>query len=136
MKVTAIGVDLAKLLFQVQGVDERGHVVVRKQLRRDQVAGFFANVPGCLVGMEACGGAHHWARKLQGFGHEVRLVSPQFVKPYVKSNKNDAPDVEAICEAVTCPNMRFVPIKTVEQPERAIGAPGAAGIRQGQDGAG
>ena len=76
---------------------------------------FFANLPPCLVGMEACGSAHHWARKLQGFGHEVRLISPQFVKPYVKSNKNDAADAEAICEAVARPNMRFVPIKTVEQ---------------------
>ena len=81
----------------------RGYVEVRKQLRRDQVAMFFANLPACLVGMEACGSAHHWARKLQGFGHEVRLISPQFVKPYVKSNKNDAADAEAICEAVARP---------------------------------
>ena len=115
MKVTTIGIDLAKSVFQVHGVDERGHVGVRKQLRRDQVAVFFANLPACLVGMEACGSAHHWARKLRGFGHEVRLISPQFVKPYVKSNKNDAADAEAICEAVARPNMRFVPIKTVEQ---------------------
>ena len=115
MKVTTIGIDLAKSVFQVHGVDARGHVVVRKQLRRDQMAAFFANLPACLVGMEACGSAHHWARKLQGFGHEVRLISPQFVKPYVKSNKNDAADAEAICEAVARPNMRFVPIKTVEQ---------------------
>ena len=115
MKVTTIGVDLAKSVFQVHGVDDRGQVVVRTQLRRDQVAVFFANLPACLVGMEACGSAHHWARKLQGFGHEVRLISPQFVKPYVKSNKNDAADAEAICEAVARPNMRFVPIKTVEQ---------------------
>ena len=115
MKVTTIGFDLAKNVFQVHGVDERGHVVVRKQLRRDQVASFFANLPPCLVGMEACGSAHHWARKLQGFGHRVRLISPQFVKPYVKSNKNDAADAEAICEAVVRPNMRFVPIKTMEQ---------------------
>jgi transposase len=115
MKITTIGIDLAKSVFQVHGVDARGHVVVRKQLRRDQMAAFFANLPACLVGMEACGSAHHWARKLQGFGHEVRLISPQFVKPYVKSNKNDAADAEAICEAVARPNMRFVPIKTVEQ---------------------
>ena len=115
MKVTTIGFDLAKNVFQVHGVDERGHVVVRKQLRRDQVATFFANLPACLIGMEACGSAHHWARKLQGLGHRVRLISPQFVKPYVKSNKNDAADAEAICEAVTRPNMRFVPIKTMEQ---------------------
>jgi len=115
MKVTTIGFDLAKNVFQVHGVDERGHVVVRKQLRRDQVAIFFANLPACLVGMEACGSAHHWARKLQGFGHEVRVISPQFVKPYVKSNKTDAADAEAICEAVVRPSMRFVPVKTVEQ---------------------
>jgi transposase len=115
MKVTTIGFDLAKNVFQVHGVDGRGHVVVRRQLRRDQVASFFANLPACLVGMEACGSAHHWARKLQGLGHYVRLISPQFVKPYVKSNKNDAADAEAICEAVTRPNMRFVPIKTMEQ---------------------
>ena len=115
MKVTTIGIDLAKSVFQVHGVDERGHVGVRKQLRRDQVAAFFANLPTCPLGMEACGSARHWARKLRGFGHEVRLISPQFVKPYVKSNKNDAADAEAICEAVARPNMRFVPIKTVEQ---------------------
>src|SRR5215831_8413282 len=115
MKVTTIGFDLAKNIFQVHGVDERGHVVVRKQLRREQVAGFFANLPACLVGMEACGSAHHWARKLQEFGHCVRLISPQFVKPYVKTNKNDIADAEAICEAVARPNMRFVPIKSLEQ---------------------
>jgi transposase len=115
MKITTIGIDLAKSVFQVHGADERGHVGVREQLRRDQVAVFFANLPAGLVGMEACGSAHHWARKLRGFGHEVRLISPQFVKPYVKSNKNDVADAEAICEAVARPNMRFVPIKTVEQ---------------------
>jgi len=115
MKVTTIGFDLAKNVFQVHGVDERGLVVVRKQLRREQVASYFANLPPCVVGMEACGSAHHWARKLQGFGHAVRLISPQFVKPYVKGNKNDAADAEAICEAVARPNMRFVPIKTMEQ---------------------
>jgi transposase len=115
MKVTTVGMDLAKSLFQVHGADERGHAVVRKQLRREQVIGFFAALPPCLVGMEACGGAHHWARRLQEFGHTVRLIPPQFVKPYVKSNKNDAADAEAICEAVGRPNMRFVAIKTVEQ---------------------
>jgi len=115
MKVTTVGMDLAKSLFQVHGADERGHAVVRKQLRREQVIGFFAALPPCLVGMEACGGAHHWARRLQEFGHTVRLIPPQFVKPYVKSNKNDAADAEAICEAVCRPNMRFVAIKTVEQ---------------------
>lgn len=115
MKVTTIGMDLAKTVFQVHGVDERGRTVLRKQLRREQVAVFFANLERCLIGMEACSGAHFWARKLQAMGHQVRLMAPQFVKPYVKSNKNDAADAEAICEAVTRPNMRFVPIKSIEQ---------------------
>ena len=96
-------------------VSEHGKVVLRKQLRRDQVAAFFGNLPPCLVGMEACASAHHWARKLQALGHTVRSMAPQFVKPYVKSNKNDAADAEAICEAVARPSMRFVPIKNVEQ---------------------
>jgi transposase len=115
MKVTTIGIDLAKNVFVVHGVDERGKTVLKKQLKRDQVASFFANLPPCLIGMEACGSAHHWARKLESFGHTVRLISPQFVKPYVKTNKNDAADAEAICEAVSRPNMRFVPIKNAEQ---------------------
>jgi transposase len=89
--------------------------VLKKQLKREQMAAFFANLPPALIGMEACGSAHYWARKLQGMGHTVRLMAPQFVKPYVKANKNDAADAEAICEAVTRPNMRFVPVKTVEQ---------------------
>src|ERR1039457_4682240 len=92
-----------------------GHAVLNKQLKRSQIMVFFANLPPCLIGMEACGSAHHWARKLQGLGHTVRLMGPQFVKPYVKTNKNDAADAEAICEAVGRPNMRFVPIKNVEQ---------------------
>ena len=115
MKITTIGIDLAKNVFQVHAVDERGRAVLRKQLRRDQMSAFFANLPPCLVGMEACASAHHWARSLQKFGHTVRLMAPQFVKPYVKSNKNDVADAEAICEAVARPNMRFVPIKSVEQ---------------------
>lgn len=115
MKITTVGIDLAKNVFQVHGVDERGKAVLKKQLRRDQMATFFVNLPPCLIGMEACGSAHHWARKLQGMGHTVRLMAPQFVKPYVKSNKNDAADAEAICEAVGRPNMRFVPVKNVEQ---------------------
>jgi transposase len=114
MKTTAIGLDLAKNVFQVHGVDERGHTVVKKKLRRSQMASFFACVPPCLVGMEACSSAHHWARKLQGFGHTVRLIAPQFVRPYVKSNKTDAADAAAICEAVGRPDMRFVPIKSIE----------------------
>lgn len=115
MEITTIGLDLAKNVFQVHGVNERGKAVLRKQLKRDQVASFFANLPPCLVGIEACASAHHWARKLQALGHTVRLMAPQFVKPYVKSNKNDAADAEAICEAVSRPSMRFVPIKNVEQ---------------------
>lgn len=115
MEITTVGLDLAKNVFQVHGVNERGKAVLRKQLRRAQVASFFANLSPCLVGMEACAGAHHWARKLQALGHTVRLMAPQFVKPYVKSNKNDAADAEAICEAVSRPSMRFVPIKNVEQ---------------------
>jgi transposase len=115
MEITTIGLDLAKNVFQVHGVNERGKAVLRKQLKRDQVAPFFANLPPCLVGIEACASSHHWARKLQALGHTVRLMAPQFVKPYVKSNKNDAADAEAICEAVSRPSMRFVPIKSVEQ---------------------
>ena len=115
MEITTIGLDLAKNVFQVHGVNERGKAVLRKQLKRDQVAPFFANLPPCLVGVEACASAHHWARKLQALGHTVRLMAPQFVKPYVKSNKNDAADAEAICEAVSRPSMRFVPVKNVEQ---------------------
>lgn len=115
MKITTVGIDLAKNVFQVHGVDERGKAVLKKQLRRDQMATFFVNLPPCLIGMEACSSAHHWARKLQGMGHTVRLMAPQFFKPYVKSNKNDAADAEAICEAVGRPNMRFVPVKNVEQ---------------------
>lgn len=115
MKITTIGIDLAKTVFQIHGVDERGKVAVRKQLKRAEMATYFANLEPCLIGMEACGSAHHWARKLEGYGHTVRLMAPQFVKPYVKTNKNDMADAEAICEAVGRPNMRFVATKTVEQ---------------------
>lgn len=115
MKITAIGIDLAKEVFQIHGVDVHGKAVLRKQLRRSEMARFFANLEPCLIGMEACGSSHHWARKLGEFGHTVKLMSPQFVKPYVKTNKNDMADAEAICEAVNRPNMRFVPIKNVEQ---------------------
>lgn len=115
MKVTTIGIDLAKTVFQVHGVDGHGKVVLRKQLKRKDVASFFANLEGCLIGMEACGSAHHWARKLCALGHTVRLISPQFVKPYVKTNKSDRNDAEAICEAVGRPSMRFVAVKTAEQ---------------------
>ena len=115
MQITTVGIDLAKNVFQIHGMNECGKAVLRKKLRRDQVALFFANLAPCLIGMEACGSAHHWARKLETFGHTVKLIAPQFVKPYVKSNKNDAADAEAICEAVGRPSMRFVPIKNIEQ---------------------
>jgi transposase len=114
MKITTVGIDLAKALFQVHGVDERGKAVLRKQLKRKDVLSFFANLEPCLIGMEACGSAHYWARKLSELGHTVRLMAPQFVKPYVKTNKNDRNDAEAICEAVARPHMRFVPVKTAE----------------------
>lgn len=115
MEIATVGIDLAKNVFQVHGINAHGKVELKKQLKRDQMAAFFVNLPVCLIGIEACGSAHHWARKLQAMGHTVRLIAPQFVKPYVKTNKNDAADAEAICEAVGRPNMRFVPIKNVEQ---------------------
>jgi transposase len=107
--------DLAKNVFHVHGVDASGAVVVRRRLKRDQVEKFFAAQPPALIGLEACGSAHHWARRLGGLGHEVRLMPPAYVKPYVRRNKNDARDAEACCEAVSRPTMRFVPVKTVEQ---------------------
>jgi transposase len=115
MKITTVGIDLAKNVFQIHAVDERGQTVLRKQLKRAQVAVFFGNLPPCLIGMEACASAHYWGRTLQRFGHTVRLMASQFVKPYVKTNKNDAADAEGICEAVGRANMRFVPIKSIEQ---------------------
>src|SRR6266478_468513 len=115
MNTTTIGLDTAKTVFQVHGTDERGKPTVRRQVKRGEILRFFANLPPCLIGMEACTSAHYWARKLTALGHTVRLIAPQFVKPYVRTNKNDARDAEAICEAVTRPSMRFVPVKTVEQ---------------------
>src|SRR5450631_3278124 len=115
MKITTVGIDLAKNLFQVHAVDERGKGVLRKQLRRNQVLTVLVKLEPCLIGMEACGSAHYWARKLTALGHTVKLIAAQFVKPYVKTNKNDVADAEAICEAVGRPNMRFVPIKSIEQ---------------------
>ena len=114
-EVTMIGLDIAKSVFQVHGIDGSGAVVVRRQLRRRQVLPFFRKLPPCLVGIEACATSHHWAREIEKLGHEARLMPARYVKPYVKRNKNDAADAEAICEAVTRPNMRFVPIKTPEQ---------------------
>lgn len=114
-QVVTMGLDLAKSVFQVHGVDAAGEVVVRRQIRRSQLLQFFARQPACVVGMEACASSHHWARELIALGHEVRLMPAQYVKPYVKRGKNDAADAEAICEAVTRPTMRFVAIKTPEQ---------------------
>ncbi|MFT5758852.1 MAG: transposase [Alteromonadaceae bacterium] len=115
MNISTVGIDLAKNVFQVHGANERGKKLWNKQLQRKQVLKFFTRIPPCLIGMEACGSAHFWARKLEELGHTVKLMAPQFVKPYVKTNKNDAADAEAICEAVTRPSMRFVPIKNGEQ---------------------
>ena len=115
MSVTTIGIDLAKNVFQVHGVDSHGHAVLRRQLKRVQLLPYFANLPPCLIGMESCCGSHFFARRLESFGHTVKLMAPQFVKPYVKTNQNDAADAEAICEAVARPNMRFVPAKNIEQ---------------------
>ncbi len=115
MEISTIGLDLAKSVFQVHGVDAAGEVVVRKTLRRSQVLPFFGRLSPCLLGMEACGTSHHWARALSALGHEVRLMPPAYVKPYVKRGKTDANDAAAICEAVTRPTMRFVAVKSPEQ---------------------
>jgi transposase len=115
MEITTIGLDLAKSVFQVHGVDATGQVVIRRSLRRAQMLPFFARLPSCLVGMEACGTSHYWARELIKLGHQVRLMPPAYVKPYVKRGKTDAADAEAVCEAVTRPTMRFVPVKSPEQ---------------------
>jgi transposase len=117
MNIKRVGIDLAKQVFQLHGVDCQDKVVLRRQLRRNQLLSFFATLPPCLIGMEACGGAHYWARELQKLGHTVKLMAPQFVKPYVKNNKNDANDAEAICEAVGRPTMRFVSVKTIAQQD-------------------
>src|SRR6516164_6065937 len=115
MQISTIGVDLAKNVFQVHGVDSQGKIVLVRQLRRQQIMEFFRRLPSCLVGMEACATAHHWARELMKLGHTARLIPPSYVKAYVKRSKKDAADAAAICEAVTRPSMRFVPIKTAEQ---------------------
>jgi len=115
MQITTIGLDLAKSVFQVHGVDAAGHNVIKKKLRRAEVLKFFEALPPCVVGIEACATAHHWARKLSVLGHEVRLMPPAYVKAYVRRQKNDAADAEAICEAVTRPTMRFVPVKSADR---------------------
>ena len=115
MEISTIGLDLAKNVFQVHGISATGEVVIRKALRRSQMLPFFAKLPSCLVGMEACGTSHYWARELIKLGHQVRLMPPAYVKPYVKRGKTDAADAEAVCEAVARPTMRFVPVKSPEQ---------------------
>ena len=119
--ITTIGLDIAKSVFQVHGVDAAGQVVVRRQLKRRYVLAFFQKLPPCLIGIEACASSHHWSRELKALGHTVRLMPPAYVKPYVKRQKNDAADAEAICEAVTRANMRFVR----DQDARAAERPGA-----------
>jgi transposase len=113
--VTTIGLDIAKSVYQVHGIDAEGRVIIRRQLKRRYVLAFFQKLPPCLVGIEACATSHHWSRELRALGHTVRLMPPAYVKPYVKRQKNDATDAEAICEAVTRANMRFVETKTPEQ---------------------
>jgi transposase len=115
MQITTIGLDLAKSVFQVHGVDAEGKVAVRRKLRRAQIRQFFAGLAPCLIGMEACGTAHFWARELMAMGHQVKIMPPSYVKAYVRRGKNDAADAAAICEAVMRPHMRFVPVKTEEQ---------------------
>lgn len=112
-KITVLGIDLAKQSFHIHGVDAEGRKVISKKLTRKRLQVFIAQLPPCLIGLEACGGAHDWVRRLSTYGHTVRMMAPQFVKPYVKSNKNDAVDAEAICEAVQRPTMRFVPVKSL-----------------------
>ncbi len=119
-EVTTIGLDLAKNVFQVHGADGSGHAVIRKKLRRDQTLSFFSQMPPCLVAMEACGGAHFWGREIGKLGHEVGLIPPAYVKPFVKRQKNDAADAEAICEAAQRPSMRFVPVKSEETQGAAM----------------
>jgi transposase len=114
-EIVTIGLDLAKTVFQVHAADDEGRPVLRKRLRRGQVLTFFASIPRCLVGLEACASAHYWARELQALGYEVRLIPPQYVKPFVKTNKNDAADAEAICEALLRPTMRFAAVKSADQ---------------------
>ena len=120
MQITTIGLDIAKNVFQVHGIDAAEKVVLRKQLRRSHVMKFFAALPPCLVGMEACATAHYWARELRKLGHQVRLMPAKDVKAYVKRNKNDAADAEAICEVVRRPTMRFVHPKSAEQQGRLM----------------
>src|SRR5215813_6454783 len=117
IKVMTLEIDVAKSIFQLHGVDAHGKIVVQKRLPRSKLLETIAQLPACVIGMEACGSAQYWAREFQQLGHTVKLISPQFVRPYVKGNKNDSRDAEAICEAVSRPHMRFVPLKTVESQD-------------------
>jgi hypothetical protein len=119
-EVHVVGLDIAKSVFQVHGTDQNGKAVVRRRLRREEVESFFGDLAPCLIGMEACPSAHHWGRRLRDLGHEVRLIPAQYVRPFLKTNKNDAADAEAISEAVVRPSMRFVPIKEEMQQEILI----------------
>ncbi|WP_289007832.1 IS110 family transposase [uncultured Idiomarina sp.] len=116
-QVSVLGIDLSKMSFQLHGENGKGQALIKKKLSRTKLLPFIANLPPCLIAIEACGGAHYWCRKFTELGHNVRIIAPQFVKPYVKSNKNDAADAEAICEAAQRPNMRFVPTKSIEQQD-------------------
>lgn len=117
MTIRTLGIDIAKHVFEIHGVDPQGKTIIKKTLSREKLPAYLSNMPPCLLGMEACGGAHYWARKFESMGHTVKLMNPKFVKPYVKSNKNDSHDAEAICEAVQRPSMRFVGIKKIEQQD-------------------
>ena len=117
MNVTTVGLDLAKQVFHVVGADGHGKVVLKKRLKRAQVLTYFANLPASVVGIEACGGGHYWARELRGLGHDARLINPKFVKPYLRGDKNDYNDAAALCEAVVHPQMRFVPVKNTAQQD-------------------
>ena len=139
-KATVLGIDLAKRVFHLVGMDDTGHIVLRKRLTREALMPYIVQLPRMLIGMEVCGGAHYWARRFRAHGHTVKLIAPQFVKPYVKSHKNDPADAEAICEAVTRPTRRLVPIKEVAQPDlqslhrawgRCVSAPLARAWRPG-----
>ena len=116
-QITRIGMDTSKHIFQLHGVNEAEKPILRKKLRRKEMMKFFEELPPTQIAIEACGSSHHWGRLLQSFGHQVKLIPPQFVKPYVKRNKNDAADAEALCEAMSRPTMRFVPVKTAEQQD-------------------
>src|SRR5260221_9430216 len=125
-QISRIGIDTSKCIFQLHGVDAAEQPALRKRLSRKQMVAFFAKLPPTVIGMEACGAAHYWARVLGGFGHEVRLIAPQHVKPYIKRNKNDGRDAEGLCEAMSRPTMRFVPVKTAEQQAALM----LAGLRE------